>query len=221
MNFQSKTYHSPLYRDFKEIDGNAFRTIVRFYEEYEPDIEALPFAEYFDLLYNYATSLFHIKQYRQFLNVADRIIETSISDNIRFWNGEDLFISTLFRKAAAHHQLLELDEAEYVLKELIKINPTDKQIQMLLRRNFRRKRSRLVRNFRAVCIFCLLLSALIVIFEVLFVRTFYTRYLPDVQTLRNLVFVTGVIILASGDVYNYLSATWKTLRITQKSRRNR
>ena len=47
--FQS-TYHSKVYRDFKEIESSAFRKIVRFYEDNELEIKKLDFDENFELL---------------------------------------------------------------------------------------------------------------------------------------------------------------------------
>ena len=221
MNPPPKTYHSPLYRDFKEIDGNSFRTIVRFYEEYEEDIHGLKFEESFDLLVSYAHALFRTGAHQTFLRVADTILETSITEDIRFWNGEDIFYSTLLRKSACHHALLELETCDRVTRQLIGIDPTEKEAQMLLRRNFRLMRSRLVRNARAFCIICLLISAVVVLVEVLVVRSFYAPYLESVQALRTGIFLTGVGVLVLGDGYNYLSANWKTLRIVRSARQKK
>lgn len=200
-----------------EIDGHAFRTIVRFYEEYEAQILQLEFSEYFDLMVSYANALFRIGRYRQFLLMSDPIIEISITENIRFWNGEDIYFSTLLRKAAAHHQLLELDRADHILRELLRIDPKDKECQMLMRRNLRRRQSALVRSCRAACILLLLCSVVVLLIEALFVQAFYPQHASVVEWVRNGLFLTGVGILGGGALLNYLLSSYKTARFVREA----
>ena len=219
VNTQPHTYHSRLYRDFMEIDGNAFRTIVRFYEEYEAQILQLEFSEYFDLMVSYANALFRIGRYRQFLLMSDPIIEIAIAENIRFWNGEDVYFSTLLRKAAAHHQLLELDRTDHILRELLRIDPTDKECQMLMRRNLRRRQGALIRYCRASCILLLLCSVVVLLVEVLFVQAFYPEFSATVEWTRNGLFLAGVLVLAGGALLNYLLSSYKTAQFVQEARK--
>ena len=221
MNTPPKTFHSPLYRDFKEIDANSFRTIVRFYQEYESEITALNFEEYFDLLVNYAHALFRTKAHGKFIRIADTILQLSITENIRFWNGEDIFYGTLLRKAACHHYLLELDACDKLTRQLVGMDPAEKEAQMLMRRNLRLMRSDFVRQGRAVCIVALMVSAVIVLAEVLVVRSFYPEWLDAVQSLRTGVFLFGVATLVVCDGYNYLASNWKTLRFAHRARLKR
>ena len=58
MPFQSQTYQSPIYRNFRNIDSGEYRRIVRFYERHEKEILKLEFEEYIELLVAYTQALF-------------------------------------------------------------------------------------------------------------------------------------------------------------------
>ena len=60
MPFISLTYHSRIFRDFKEIDAVNHRRIIRFYEDKEEDIKRLDFDEYFQLIVAYVNALFEL-----------------------------------------------------------------------------------------------------------------------------------------------------------------
>ena len=82
MAFHQQTYHSPIYRNFRAIDGSEHRRIVRFYERNEKSILLLDFEEYFELLVTYTKALFEISEYRKHLLMADVVVKTSILQNI-------------------------------------------------------------------------------------------------------------------------------------------
>ena len=80
----SKTYHSKVYRDFKEIREDSFRTVIVFYERYLPDISSLEFPEQFELLVDYADALFESGAYQKHLIASREIIRNSIYNNIQY-----------------------------------------------------------------------------------------------------------------------------------------
>ena len=200
--------YSRLYRDFQEIDGTAYRRIVRFYEACEEHVEALEFEECFDLQASYCKALFEIGAYQKHLAFADRILETSIVQGIRRWNGCDVFFDTLFDKAASHHNRLEFDKAEHVLRELLKMQPDNEQVIDFLRRNGRRQRSAFVQHSRAVSMALFLAAAVVICVEMLFVRTLYGMYEPLIQAVRNTIFGLGLLILVGSD----LVQRWRVYR---------
>jgi len=106
MHDSDSFFHSKTYQEFKEIPYNDYRGIVRFYEEYNSEIVHLKFDEYFELLLAYAESLFEIGAYRNHLDICDQAIEITIAHNIKFYQGKDVFFELLFKKAAAHYNLL-------------------------------------------------------------------------------------------------------------------
>ncbi len=202
MSYFQSTYRSKVYRDFKEIESNAFRQIIRFFEKHEKMINRLEFEEYFELLTAYTDALFEIGAYQKHILMADIVIENSITLNIQWYKGEDIFYLTLFKKAASYFNLHEYDKTEHILKELIKISPEDKETASFLKRCLRRKGSKSLSIARALSIFLFLITALIICFEVLLVRPFYEMHADKVETSRIGTFLAGFVVLIAGDLFH-------------------
>lgn len=199
MIFSQPTYHSKTYRAFKDIDAGDYRTITRFFEEHEGTIGSLEFEEYFELRVCYAAALFEIGAYERHLQQVDYILETSITHNIQIFQGEDLFCRTLFQKAASNFNLLEYDKAEYILRELIKINPSYPNTDLFLQKTIYQNTPKLIRTTRAISIALFLLSAFVISIELLFVRSWYEAYTTNTEWFRNGLFLLGLFILIGGD----------------------
>lgn len=198
MSYFQSTYHSKIYRDFKEIEATAYRQIVHFYEEKEDTIRGLDFEEYFDLLVAYVDALFEIGSYRKHLLMVDVVIENSIEHNIQFRGGEDIFQRMLFRKAASLYQLQRFNRADYILRELIKIDPHHQDAVLFLKKCLRKKEPDLVNNFRAAGIFLFLLTAIIIVLEVLLVRPFYQMHADLIESSRTSSLLLGCTVIVSG-----------------------
>ncbi len=207
MQLQSK-YRSKIYRDFRAIEPSEWRTVVRFYEAYEKEIRGLDFDEFFEMMVAYTTALFEIGAYEKHLLMADAVIEASVMNNVKFFNGEDVFHQTLFKKAASHFHTYDLEKADYILREILRIDPCDEDAALFLKKCLRKMRPALVRQSRAAGMFCFLLSALIVCFEMLIVRSFYPMYAGIFEASRNTTFFTGIAAIAAGDVLH----RWRTNR---------
>ena len=196
------TYHSKIYRDFRGIGDSEYRAVIRFYEEKETDIKHLEFEEYFELLVAYTNALFEIGSYQKHLLMVDHVIESSIQQNIKTYKGEDIFYNMLFKKAASLFNNLDYNKADYILRELIKINPEDNYTAMFLKKCLRKKHPAFVRNSRAAGIFLFLLTALIICIEVLFVRPFYGMHANLIETSRLTIFFMGFAMLIGGEFYH-------------------
>lgn len=199
MSYFQSTYHSRVYKDFKEIESNAHRQIIRFFEKHERMISRLDFEEYFELLVAYVDALFEIGSYQKHLTLVDEVIENSINSNIHIHKGEDIFYLMLFKKAASHFNLHQYEKAEHILRELIKMNPEDKDILSFLKRCLRRRGSNLLSVGRATSIFLFLLTACIICVEVLFVRPFYEMHASKIEAVRIGTFALGIFVLIAGD----------------------
>ncbi|HMQ46396.1 MAG TPA: hypothetical protein PKA00_02010 [Saprospiraceae bacterium] len=203
MAFSASTYHSKIFRDFKAIDAGEHRRIIRFYEAYESSIRELDFPEYFDLLVAYTNALFEVGAYQKHLLMADVVIETSIEYNISDFQGKDIYYQTLFRKAAALYNLRAFHQAEYILKELIRIEPYNEDAILFLKKCLRKIEPPFINTCRAIAIFMLLMAALIIGVEVLFIRPFYKIYVPGVETARNSIFFLSCLVILGGFGWHY------------------
>ena len=199
--FQS-TYHSKVYLDFREIDPSEYRRIIRFYEEREKKIKVLDFQEYFDLLVCYVNALFEIGDYEKHLIFVDKVIEASIDNNIQHYNNEDIYKKMLFKKAASLYNVEAFEKADYILRELLKMDPNDQDISLFLKKCLRKKNPTVPRNARAVAIFLFLMAALVLLIEVLIVQTFYVIHADLVATSRLSIFALGCIMLFAGEFYH-------------------
>ena len=200
------TYHSLLYRHFKEIAADNFRQIIRFCEDNENKIRYLEFEEYFDFRVAYVNALFEIGAYKKHLLFVDAVIEMVISHNIQVYNGQDIYRDMLFRKAASLYNLYDFDKCVYILRQLIRIDPEDKYAVQLLTVCLRRQSTFLLRLSRALAILLFLATAVIIFIEVMAVRPFFDRYTTDIELLRNLGFVSGLLVLGLGFLYHRLQA---------------
>ncbi|MEM9991125.1 MAG: hypothetical protein AAF738_05135 [Bacteroidota bacterium] len=201
MTFSQSTYHSKTYRRFKEIDTGDHRGLARFFEKNERTIRQLDFPEYFELHVCYASALFEIGAYERHLQQVDFILESTIAHNIQLFQGEDLFCKTLFQKAASHFNLLDYQKAEYLLRELIRINPYYPDADAFLQKTIYQQRPTFVRNTRAVAIALFLLAAFLIAVEVIFIRNLYPTHTVFMEYLRTAVFIGGLLVLVIGDCW--------------------
>lgn len=215
------TYPSQLYRDFMEIEPSSYHQIIRFVESHEDEMEYIHDEERFELLESYVTALFEVGAYRKHLQQVDRVIEEVIGQNIRFFKGEDIFQKMLFRKAASHYQLLEYSRAEFVLKELLRINPAYADAAQFLKKCRRSKRPRLLRQSKAVSVLLFMLAAVVIAVEVLIVRNFYPEYTQLIETTRLSLMGAGLLVLFGGDLIHRLLIEADVNEFIQEARRRK
>jgi tetratricopeptide (TPR) repeat protein len=218
MSYLQSTYHSKIYRDFKAIEATAYRNMIHFYEKQESEIRALDFDENFELLTCYVNALFEVGYYRKHLLIVDVVIETAISNNIDFYKGEDIFLKMLFRKAASLYNLLEYEKSEYILREIIRINPWDKDAIQFLKKCKRRQQPRYLQYARATSIFLFLTAAVIIALEVLFVRTFYRQLVLEIEQARFVIFGIGGVLLIGADLFHRLRTERQVNAFVQETR---
>ena len=219
--FQSKTYRSSLFQSFKAIDAGEFRQVVRYYERHEKEILRLDFEEYFEILIAYCHALFETSEYQKHILTANIVIETSIMENIPVVNGQEIFQSMLFRKAASHYNLLEYKKAIHVLRELLKIEPNNQDNARFLEQCLREDKPQIARKARAIAIFLFLTAALTVSIEVLFIRNFYPQFAQYIEFLRNFMFCLGLIILFCGTFWHRWTCYDEVQKFIQEIKQNK
>jgi tetratricopeptide (TPR) repeat protein len=195
------TYHSKLYRDFLALEPKDFHGLIRFYEQQEQAVGQLGDMEQYEMLFAYTNALFEVGAYRQFLAIVDQAILVSLDATYEV--GEELkqkqFKEFLFRKAAAYIQTLQPARSEHVSRELLRIDPQHEYALLLLRKALRQQDTSVNKITRATAILLFGLSAIIILIEVLWIRPFYDMHTYWVELTRNLVFLSGVLILLGGE----------------------
>ncbi len=196
-------YHSKLYRDFKSIEGAAHHNIIRFYEKHENAIRRLEHNEFYDLLKDYVTALYNSGAYRKHLLMVDTVIEASLQGQYPTYMERAIFREMLYQKAVSLFNNLQLNEADYITRELIRIDPYDQQSIHLLKRILLREQPSYIRTTRAASVFLFMLSATVIAIELLFIRHFYALYADFVEASRNVIFGVGITLLAGGWLYQH------------------
>lgn len=97
----------------------SHHAVIHMYEKAESAFRYLPQADHTALLLVYMDALFATGRYQDFANrIEDTILRVLDGDH-----PSAVFHHLLYRKAAAHYHLREIDQAEHVLLQLIRIAP--------------------------------------------------------------------------------------------------
>jgi tetratricopeptide (TPR) repeat protein len=213
-NDRSETYEA-----FLAIEPGAYKEKIQYIEENFFMLRELDADEYFDMMVIYAEALFETGEYGRQAKLADHILEMSIERNIIMHRGKDVYFETLFKKAAALHNLDRIDQAIHILKELLKINPDHESSKLFLINCIIRQKKYTIRPYRNISLVLLLVSACVIAFELLFVQRLWPSWTTIVEMIRNGLFITGVILLIAGevmvrykaveDVYSFTKSTKK------------
>ncbi|WP_238750853.1 hypothetical protein [Neolewinella maritima] len=191
-------HYSKLYRELRAVEPGDYHRIIRMYEEQEQAIGRLDVEEHFELTVHYVDALFETGAYREHQLMVDLVIHASIRHDIRYMPGrqEKVFEQQLFRKAASAFRIGEYATAEHVLRELIRMHPEEPVYARFLRTTLFRQQQPTLQFGRAACIFCLLLTALVVTINLLVVQNFYPAYGPLMSWVCIDIFLVGMLALA-------------------------
>jgi tetratricopeptide (TPR) repeat protein len=188
-----------LYREFKAIGADDYHGIVRYYEQFEEDIQAFDLDEYLDCTLAYSNSLFETGNHSKHLVMCDHLLEIVIMQNIETWGGEDLYERLLFKKAATLFQLHEYPKAEHVLRELVKIYPDEKLPRRFLEKCLLRQKPAWLTTTRAACVGLSLLAALVIAVELFAIKPFLPDWLFPFQVAHNVLLFSGIGIFVLGE----------------------
>lgn len=206
-----------MFRDFKTLDKRNYHSVVRFYEKYRMAILALPFDESFVMKLAYCTALFEVGRYEQHLKIADEIIESSILNNIQFYQGEDIYLKTLFQKANAQFELKNYEASEHILKELVKLSPRQKMYPKLLHRCYLKRSGKYLQNLQAIGIFMLLISAGFLVINVLIFHNFYPKQALLTDIITSVGFGFGVLFILSSIFIQRIRIRGKVVKLQKEA----
>lgn len=213
-----RTYQPEIYQQFHEIEETAYHDMVKFYEKHALLIDQLDIEAYFEVKSTYGIALFEIGRYREFIDLSQGLLEGIIYHNIKLIHGEDLYEKLLLKRAAAHYQLLAYDEAEFILRQLIRMNPNNNVAVYLLKRTLIRNQPKSITNVKGVSILLFLTAAALIASELLIVRAFFPEWSDAMESLRNLVFGAGFLALAGADLYHRMISIRVSNRLLEDAR---
>lgn len=217
--YSQKTYSSsPCYRSFKEIDSQAYHTLIRFFEEHAFIIKSLDFDEYFEILTAYVRSLFEAGAYQKHADMADVVIEAAIINNLKVYRGDDIYEKTLFQKSASLFHLQKYAPASHILSELIKINPSEPAYRLFLIKIRLQIKPRYLYVLQGMSIVLYLFSILVVSVQTFYLDPFKPEWTPLAFTTRNISLLTATLFLILSDLL-FRANTWYSVnRLTRESK---
>lgn len=217
--YSQKTYSSsPCYRSFKEIDSQAYHTLIRFFEEHAFIIKSLDFDEYFEILTAYVRSLFEAGAYQKHADMADVVIEAAIINNLKVYRGDDIYEKTLFQKSASLFHLQKYAPASHILSELIKINPSEPAYRLFLIKIRLQIKPRYLYVLQGMSIVLYLFAILVVSVQTFYLDPFKPEWTPLAFTTRNISLLTATLFLILSDLL-FRANTWYSVnRLTRESK---
>ncbi len=212
---------SETYEAFLAIEAGAYKEKIQYIEENFFLLRELQAEEYFDMMVLYGEALFETGEYSRQAKLADHILEMSIERNIVLHRGQDVYFETLFKKAASLHNLDKIDPAIHILKELIKINPDHESTKLFLINCIIRQKKASVRPYRNMSLVLLLASAFVIAMELIVIRRFWPTWASIVEIVRNGLFITGVLLLITGEVMVRYRAVEDVYSFTRETKRKK
>jgi hypothetical protein len=195
---------SRIFRDFRSIPYSDYYYLIRFYEQYDQDIDFLPFDEGLIMSYYYANALFETYEYDTHIKTATYILEQSIMHNIRYIDGEDLYMTMLYKKTFAHLKLGEVDKAKKFAIQLVRLEPKNHIYRALLVEYFLEVRPDWIKPTLTISALSTLFGAITTI-----VFSFFYLYLPQeaiIMPYSLLSLATGGLIATSVGYYRNIIA---------------
>ena len=205
MSTHQYTYKQEIYLQFKELDRSSLRNIVQYVEKNRDAIEDLDSEEFFEVYATYCRALFDLGNYNKYILESEQLLFLAIDQNIYEFEGEDIYASTLFRKAAGMFNLGNHVEAKQILIQLLKIDPENKDVKAFYKKVIR-SRYKLSKITRAIAVGMILASAFLICIELLVIRPFYQQIIFSFELSRNMLFGAGFLIFLIGDFLHFLIA---------------
>ena len=214
MPFVPSKYRSELYYQFSEIGRTEYRSIIQFYEDNLPDIDNLEFQEFFELHLVYLNALFEIGAYAELLRKIDPAIYTVIDQNIIEFEGKDVYVDLLTRKASALYQLRRYDEAIHICQELIKMKKSSSLPPLLLKKCLLKKAPKYVGRLRGLSLLSLLIATICFGINLLILPV-ESSWWFTLEVVRGLALLIGVLCLAASWLAPQLISTIEVEKILQ------
>ncbi len=191
-----------VYYAFKEIPQKAWPDIIQYYESHVSEIKQMTQKQQIEMQYFYLEALFEVRDSKRLLEVSTPFIIQSLSDNIPADIGRGYYEDGLFWKAQTQIRLMKYDEAIHILQELVRMNPSQKSFQHKLWLALFYKKPKWVQISKAISILLFLTTAIVVLFEILIVNSFYNYYLKEIQLLRNVLFFFALLLVGIMEAYH-------------------
>ena len=191
----------PVYLEYFLIKEGKEHDRIRYFENHKLEIENLPYINLLEIYTDYCFALFRISAYDDFLKRVDKLIQEVVNENLERVRGLEVFNTLLFYKAMCKYEKYAYDEALYILKELIRIDNSERKYQELFCRiKLVEMRSR-SEKIRASVLLMVISSALVIALELFVIRSFYPEWTNEVEALRNGLALGAIFLLIFNELF--------------------
>jgi len=193
-------YTTQIYNGYFRLGPTAYREKVRFFEENPDAISRLDFDDRIEMEFDYLYCLFEVGKYERFLSKVDAAIECIIIENIMEFNHDNIYNELLFRKSACYFQLKEYHKCENLLKQLIRMDRTNKLYIGLYTICKYKIESTLVTIMKAIAVVSFIVVLGITIARI-FLAPFVEQYFGPFIILRLMMLGIGILSLVCLELY--------------------
>lgn len=206
---------SNVYVAFRSLPKKGWSEVVRLFENKREEITLLSIPKQLDILHMYVESLFELKGHRQIKEEVDQLIYLSLSEEIPVQVGRPYYEDALFWKANAAMHLMEYKESRHILEQLIRINPERKECARKLVKCMYWDKPGYISHFKACAVLLFFISALVIIIEILVIKSFYYNQLETVMLIRNILFMSALSIVGLVELIHWAWCEWKVSKLTR------
>lgn len=194
--------YSKIYGQYLGIHPGEYLKLIAFYEENEDQIRHLPLDQFREILVTYADAVFENGSYKKYLLIANEILPWAFDCE----TDRELFYKILFRKSASLYNLGHLRKSQEILEQLHRINPLNVETKMFLKKCFKMRNSANVQKIRALSLFLLFSSALVILAELLWITPFFERAVIPIRIIRTALFSGAFFIMAGNLIFQEIRA---------------
>lgn len=211
-----------LYREICYSRRGRYQDIIALYETFFYRINELPEEYRVRVFYRYLEALFEQGEYQRVLSQVDALLERAINLERTKVEGDDLFIKSVFFKAAALFNCDRCEESLEVAEQLLSIDRHNKVFVMLYIKSVERRYLPTITKFRAAAVVSFLLSVIIIAAELFVIRPFLVAWIKPTEVARNVLFLLGMVCYAAPHMAARLLAVVKMRKflVTIRSKRN-
>ena len=164
-----------LYNQYLYLDDKAYYDKVRFYEQNNLDIQIMRLEDSLWIQNGYLESLYHIGDFRKYVNKSQSFLEKLIDHNISYFQGENPFEEVLHKRATSYYHLQEYDKSIDLAKQLININSARKDTIRVLFFAQRSSHILALKLIKAGIMASLLMAAFLLLFHQIVVANFFAN----------------------------------------------
>ncbi|MGK0388853.1 MAG: tetratricopeptide (TPR) repeat protein [Maribacter sp.] len=213
MPIKKSVISSNVYVAFRSLPKKGWTDIIKLYESKQEDINLLSSAKRLDILDMYLEALHEIKDFKKLKKEVQCLIYLSLSEEIPVEIGLPYYQAALFWKADACFQMREYKEAQYILEQIIRMNPNNTLYSGKLVKCFYWDKPNYIYRFRAFSILLFFLAAAVIIIEFLIIKPFYSEYSAFIMMLRSGLFLSALGIVGAIEMLHWFCSECKVWKV--------